>query len=341
MKKIFFQKCSLNYIFFLLHIIPFFLSIVIEVDYTGEENIYNISLQMINFYLSTLSNFLGIIPYFLLKKYSIRRDDRDDKALNENEKDNLLIYNNSDIHESFIKRKKIIIYSFLVAFFDFLSELTSILFYMIFPKLIMEIYDICCTVAFSVIIQFILSYFLLKIHFYKLQKFTLITNIIIFFILLTFDLINILAYQSFSGEAYGFFLLLYLFYAFEYTFVKKAFLEGFLSPYNLLILRGIFKTFIALLFSIIVLIIDKKIFIYMSFFFSNNIYILGLIGSLICKFFSDLFAWIIIDKFSPNYLPLCFIFEEICYFVSEAISSGQLNKFKTMGWDLYIRFFYI
>ena len=68
MKKIFFQKCSLNYIFFLLHIVPFFLSIVIEVDYTGEENIYNISLQMINFYLSTLSNFLGIIPYFLLKK---------------------------------------------------------------------------------------------------------------------------------------------------------------------------------------------------------------------------------------------------------------------------------
>ena len=76
----------------------------------------------------------------------------------------------------------------------------------------------------------------------------------------------------------------------------------------------------------------------MSFFFSNTIYILGLIGSLICKFFSDLFAWIIIDKFSPNYLPLCFIFEEICYFVSEAISSGQLNKFRTMGWDLYIRF---
>ena len=25
--------------------------------------------------------------------------------------------------------------------------------------------------------------------------------------------------------------------------------------------------------------------------------------------------------------------------MSEAISSGQLNKFKTIGWDLYIRFF--
>ena len=78
-------------------------------------------------------------------------------------------------------------------------------------------------------------------HFYKLQIFTLITNIIIFFIILTFDLINILLYQSFPGEAYGIFFLLYLFNALEYTFVKKAFLEGFLSPYKLLILRGIFK----------------------------------------------------------------------------------------------------
>ena len=176
-------------------------------------------------------------------------------------------------------------------------------------------------------------------HFYKLQIFTLITNIIIFFILLTFDLINILAYQSFSGEAYGFFLLLYLFYAFEYTFVKKAFLEGFLSPYNLLILRGIFKTFIALLFSIIIFFIDKRIFINMSFFFSNAIDILKMIGYLICNFFSDLFAWIIIDKFSPNYLPLCFIFQEICLFVAEAIRSNQFNNYKTMGWDIYIRFF--
>ena len=74
-------------------------------------------------------------------------------------------------------------------------------------------------------------------------------------------------------------------------------------------------------------------------FFSNTIYILKLISSLICKFFSDLFAWIIIDKFSPNYLPLCFIFEEVCYFIVEAIKSKQFNKFQTMGWDIYIRFF--
>ena len=166
MKKIFFQKCSLNYIFFLLYIISYFLSVLIKVRYLKEENIYiyNISLSIINFYLSTLSNFLGIIPYCLLKKYSKRRDDRNDKALNENEneseKDNLIIYNYSDIDESYIKRKKITIYSFLVAFFDFLYEFTKILFYLIFTNLIMHIYDISSKAAFSVIIQFSFSYFL-------------------------------------------------------------------------------------------------------------------------------------------------------------------------------------
>ena len=166
MKKIFFQKCSLNNIFFLLYIISYFLSVLIKVRYLKEENIYiyNISLSIINFYLSTLSNFLGIIPYCLLKKYSKRRDDRNDKALNENEneseKDNLIIYNYSDIDESYIKRKKITIFSFLVAFFDFLSEFTKILFYLIFTNLIMHIYDISSKAAFSVIIQFSFSYFL-------------------------------------------------------------------------------------------------------------------------------------------------------------------------------------
>ena len=64
-----------------------------------------------------------------------------------------------------------------------------------------------------------------------------------------------------------------------------------------------------------------------------------MIGYLICNFFSDLFAWIIIDKFSPNYLPLCFIFQEICFFVAEGIRTNKFNLFKTMGWDIYIRIF--
>ena len=76
MKKIFFQKCSLNYIFFLLHIISYFLSISVDIYYSKEDetieqdNIYYSSIEMINIYIFTLSNFLGIIPFCFLKKYS-------------------------------------------------------------------------------------------------------------------------------------------------------------------------------------------------------------------------------------------------------------------------------
>ena len=250
-----------------------------------------------------------------------------------------MIYNDSDISQSFIKRKKIFIYSFLVALFNFLNEFLLIIFYILFPKTNSEIYDISCTVAFSVIIQFILSYFLLKMHYYKLQKFTLITNIILFFILLIFDLINILVYNSFSLISYGLCFLILVANALEYTFVKKSFLEGFLSPYNLLIFRGIFEIFLALISSIILYFIDKRIFINMPHFFLNTVNILKLIGTLIFHFFSDLFAWIIIDRFSPNYLPLCFIFEDVCYYLIEKIGIMETKEFNTIGWDIYIRFF--
>ena len=259
--------------------------------------------------------------------------------LNENEKGNELIYNNFDVNEYSTKTKKILIYSFLVAIFDFMAEFCYLLFYIIFPNLVSELYEIGCTVAFSVVIQFILSYLILKTHFYKLQKFTLIINIILFFILLIFDLINIIVYKAFDGEIYGVYFLKMIFLALEYTFVKKAFLDAFLTPYNLLIFRGIYMAFLSLLFSVLVFFIDKRIFIYMPYFFSNAIYILRLIGFLIFHFFHDLFSWIIIDRFSPNYLPLCFIFEDICFFVAEKLGIRKTSDFNTIGWDIYIRIF--
>ena len=345
MKKIFFQKCSLNYIFFLLQVIANFISISLRIDYPeeniekGEKNIYNSSIEMINIYLITLCNFFGFIPYCLLKRSFKGNVKKDEDKLNENEKGKELIYNNFDVNEYSTKTKKILIYSFLVAIFDFLAEFCYLLFYIIFPNLISEFYEISCTVAFSVVIQFILSYLILKIHFYKLQKFTLIINIIIFFIMLIFDLINIIVYKAFDGEIYGVYFLIMIFRSLEYTFVKKAFLDGFLTPYNLLIFRGIYMVFLSLLFSGIVFFIDKRIFIYMPYFFSDAIYILRLIGFLIFHFFHNLFAWIIIDRFSPNYLPLCFIFEDICFFVAEKLDIRETRDFNTIGWDIYIRFF--
>ena len=75
-KKIIFQKCSFNFIYFVLYFVMFFIDI--NLDYINiynynEENqknlpYYNISSRLLFTYMSILSNFLATIPYLIKKK---------------------------------------------------------------------------------------------------------------------------------------------------------------------------------------------------------------------------------------------------------------------------------
>ena len=78
-RKIFFQKCNFNYIFFVLYILVFFLNIYIGFDNYAEKfgieqkkEEYYLPLQIMHLYISNLSNFLAIIPY-LIRKRIIRK----------------------------------------------------------------------------------------------------------------------------------------------------------------------------------------------------------------------------------------------------------------------------
>ena len=68
------------------------------------------------------------------------------------------------------------------------------------------------TVLFETFIQFIFSYFILKIRFYKLQHFSLYLNIIIFIIILAIDLVDILKFEVIKGFIYIFFPIELIFY---------------------------------------------------------------------------------------------------------------------------------
>ena len=61
-----------------------------------------------------------------------------------------------------------------------------------------------------------------------------------------------------------------------------------------------------------------------------------MISKIIACFFSDLFFWLIIDRFSPNYTPLILLAEEICNFVEDLIVD---KIFVTMPWYKYLRIF--
>ena len=206
---------------------------------------------------------------------------------------------------------------------------------MIYPNETIFINSLNCSVPYYVIIQYILSYLILKMHFYKFHYFSFALNIIIFIILLIMDLVNSLLYEIFDIKIYIIYLFLLIFNAVEYCFGKKLLLNGFISPYNFLIIIGIFNGIMIFIFSIIILIIDKNIFVGIGIYLSNINSILVVISKIILKFFNRLFLWIIIDRFSPNHFPLALIFEEFSGFIFDII----YYRDELLGevWDICIR----
>ena len=88
-KKIIFQKCSFNYIFFLFYTIMkitnFFLDMFIQIYFPmnlindKKKNNY-LPHSILNLYIKNLSDFISIIPYFIRKKI-LEKKERKEKIL--------------------------------------------------------------------------------------------------------------------------------------------------------------------------------------------------------------------------------------------------------------------
>ena len=90
-KKIIFQKCNFNNIYFLLVIIINFLDLLIEnvlfktreelKKITKEEhNFYLPTRILINLYINNLSDFLSIIPYLISKRLLKKKQENNTNA---------------------------------------------------------------------------------------------------------------------------------------------------------------------------------------------------------------------------------------------------------------------
>ena len=66
---------------------------------------------------------------------------------------------------------------------------------------------------------------------------------------------------------------------------------------------------------------------------NNTKYVLLIIGKIFTSFFVNLFSWLIIDIFSPNYLPFTFLSTEFGYFIIDLIDGIEIK------WGLYLRLF--
>ena len=348
-KKIIFQKCNIHYIYFLLYILTYIIILIIdhylelrEFDNNVSDNVYYfLNIEILQIYTLNLSDFFAIILYLIREKLSKSNNDNKntennlDNNSSENNDKKELIYNESNQTGAKFKTKQKLFYLFMIAAFDFLKNFVFVLYYIFFPK-----YENCSnpldhSAIFEIIIQFVFSYLILKVHFYKLQHFLLYLNIIIFIIILAIDLVDILKFEIFEGFTYIFFPFQLIFYCLKAVYGKKVILYGYISIYILIIMKGAFKLIFFIVFSLIALIVDKKIFIIFAEYFSNIKYILLIIAKIIINFFNELSLWITIDRFSPNHTPIIITGEEFCYFVEDLIDKDSL--FRHMRGHIYIR----
>ena len=358
-KVIIFRKCNLNYIYFLLYTISYIIILVIEdflvldEDFKNRESekkthYYELSLEILNLYIANISNFIAIIPYFIRKKLLGINNDNKEKEINldrkstkmsENKEQIELIYNDFAQYESEKRKKILMFYVFLVAAFDFLKDFSLIFFYIVFPKDKFHYAPFNGYVILDIILQFISSYLILKIHFYKLQYCSLYLNVAIFFSILIFDLLDIFVSKKIQGKIYIIYPFYIISYCLGYVYGKKAIILGYMSIYLIIIYKGVIKIILVAIFSSIVLIVKIDVFIDLGQYFSETKFILLIIAKVIANFFNDLFFWLIIDRFSPNYTPLILLVEEVCNFVEDLITKGvfeDMPPYKYVRILLYI-----
>ena len=166
-RKIFFQKCNYNYIFFVFYILVYFLNSYFGFDNypekfeeeipSSELSKYYLPLQIIHFYTANFSDFLAIIPYFIRKRILRKNEENNEDIKTEDKKekdgDLPLIYNDNKYIESEKKKNKFKILCIIVGVLDFLQKFPFVLFNLIFSNKQLKIYSFCFSTPFAIVIH--------------------------------------------------------------------------------------------------------------------------------------------------------------------------------------------
>ena len=233
-KKIIFQKFNFNNIYLLYIVTVILENIFLDDKYQpnipeqekSETINYDILYELLYNYKINISNIFAIIPHFIIILFNKSKKNNEmeiTKFSSENNSVNL-IYNNTYVVESYKKRNYTLLLLLMLSIFDFLIYSSNFFYLLIFQSSIDDFYEFNCMTPLEIIFQFISSYFILKINFYKLQYFSLLLNVIIFIIILIIDIINITCYNSFDGKIYIFYPFLLLLYSLEFAYGKKLLL---------------------------------------------------------------------------------------------------------------------
>ena len=352
-KKLIVKKCSLYNLYFLFFIIMFFVNLFIKSEILkGKiielilnfdfENSYFLPYKMLILYIQCLGDFLAIIVYFIIKKLGRQRVQWIDSLRPEGviSTDNLSLDDDDNKKsESQKKKTKIILFCTFISVLDFLKKFSLILYNIIYPDNFLIIYTFSFTVPFETNIQFILSYFILKRHFYKLQYLSLFINIGIFLIILSIDIFNAVKNNEIlglDGNAFYFFAFNNIFLTLEFSLLKKILAEEIISIYSIMSIKGVIVSIFSIIFSIILYYAkrDFEFFSRLLFLLKGTKYTFLAIANIFSSFLENVFAWLIIDKFAPDYYPLMLILQQFILVIMIKLKEIDDDREK---WDLAVR----
>ena len=145
--------------------------------------------------MSSLSDLLSIIPLYISKRLSRRKNKPepeikfDNDSLKLTKSDTYYIYHNKAEDEKKKKIKILNFYTFLSGLIDFLFNSLSFLYYL-YNKDITKSYEewFSCALAFQIVALYVLSIFILKTHFYKHHYLSILINSVVFIVLLILDI---------------------------------------------------------------------------------------------------------------------------------------------------------
>ena len=326
MKKFFiFPKFEWKYLLFLAFFI--FSFIYNFVNRWISLNSKDVAQPFINVYLFNVSDYISLIP-FLIIKIRLYHSNKKNKA-------KLKVLNTfkssiSTSYQAIVKKEKnFYIYMALLSIFDFMSSISSLMFYLIYGKNDRSVSEnnLSSLLIFNIIIIYVLSRFLLNTYFYRHHYFSFFINIICILILGSIDIINIVGTEKKETTGMIIFyiakkILTIIFYSIEDIIGKKILMKYFIDIYTLLLYRGLGETGLFILFAIPFIFVEvtdvsdktkppQKEIIYKRIGRLLSDFNYKIILFTISNFLKNTFIWLIIDFFSPSHYAVSSVLESL------------------------------
>ena len=336
MKFITFQKPGLNYLFYIAYFSTVFFREYINDEIKIKKTKSGYFFRM---YVSFLSHFISVIPFFISKYLSKNRT----KNKENKTETNTIEYIHIDIFRK-DKGRNLIKNTLLTSLFSFLAELLLYTFYFVIDKTeILNLHYLNIYIIFQCLLIYIISYFILKTHFYKHYYLSLFINFIGFSTDFIIDIIKIVQAEIIEYKYYIYItirLTRLILLCYHDCYAKLAMYEAFLSPYSLMVYKAIYENLFLIIYTIPFIFIPAEEFdgtkeiIYKGFLnYLSGIKILYSILMLINNYLCNLSIMYIIDKFSPNHFTLAMILGAFIDNIRKIIKNG-----KETDWIIYVNF---